>query len=69
VIGIGIFLFVAGALIAILASGEIERLGYVVAVIGVVVIVLALLLGLGGESRLDAALLAPVLATHKRASG
>lgn len=60
-IEVGIILFVIGALVAWLASGDVERLGFVVALIGVVAIVLGLVLGLGDEGG-DVGLFVPLLA-------
>jgi hypothetical protein len=61
----GIVLLIIGVAIVLLTAGRVEQLGYIVAVIGVLAIVLALLLGLvdgsEGEGELDADALAPLL--------
>lgn len=47
---IGIILLVIGALVAWLAPAEVSRLGYIAAVIGLVLIVLGVLLGLADSA-------------------
>lgn len=44
-IELGIVLFVIGVLVAIFAAGDVERLGYIAAVIGLVLAVLGVLIG------------------------
>ena len=57
----GIVLFVIGALVAWFASGDVERLGFAVAVIGVAVIIIALIIDLTGEGDLERDLIAPLI--------